>query len=140
MSDPTHVYLNLDVVNNSTTTSQPLVFNETRNMPILTNSENYFCSVVRFTLQTSNSLPVVIPDILTGQSDVNRTVYAIAMPLTQITTSVPSSDKTYTTQLGSAYIQYNRLDITAPVPSPPNTRVYTSSNYYVVSRLMIAWI
>ena len=77
MGDPTHVYLNLDVVNNSTTNAQPLVFNETRNMPCLTNSENYFCSVVRFTLQTSNSLPVFIPDILTGQSDYNRTVYAI---------------------------------------------------------------
>ena len=47
MSDePVHIYLNLDVVNNSTTTAQPLVFNETRNMPFLTNSENYFCSVV----------------------------------------------------------------------------------------------
>ena len=86
MGDPTHIYLNLDVVNNSTTTSQPLVFNETRNMPFLTNSENYCCSVVRFNLQTSNSLPVFIPDILTGQSDVNKTVYAITMSLTSITT------------------------------------------------------
>ena len=34
-NEPVHVYLNLDVVNNSTTTSQPLVFNETRNMPFL---------------------------------------------------------------------------------------------------------
>ena len=71
MSDPTHVYLNY-VVNNSQNEKQPLVFNETRNMPFLTNSENYFCSVVRFTLQTSNSLPVMIPEILTGQSDHNK--------------------------------------------------------------------
>ena len=92
MGDPTHVLPNLDVVNNSTTMSQPLVFNETRNMPFLTNSENYFCSVVRFTLQTSNSLPVFIPDILTGQTDVNKTVYAITMSLTQITISVPSGE------------------------------------------------
>jgi hypothetical protein len=115
MSDPTHVYLNLDVVNNSTTTAQPLVFNETRNMPFLSNSENYFCSVVRFTLQTSNSLPVFIPDILTGQSDVNTTVYAITMSLTQITTSTPSGTKIYTTKIKSAYIQYARQDATVPV-------------------------
>ena len=93
MGDPTHVYLNLDVVNNSTTMSQPLVFNETRNMPFLTNSANYFCSVVTFTLQTSNSLPVFIPDILTGQTDFNKTVHATTMSLTQITTSTPSGEK-----------------------------------------------
>jgi hypothetical protein len=132
MGDPTHVYLNLDVVNNSTTTSQPLVFNETRNMPFLTNSQDYFCSVVRFTLQTSNSLPVFIPDILTGQSDYNKTVYAITMSLTQITTSVPSGEKTYTTKIKSAYIQYARQDATVPLPSPPTTRVDTSSSYYFV--------
>ena len=132
MGDPTHVYLNLDVVNNSTTTSQPLVFNETRNMPFLTNSQDYFCSVVRFTLQTSNSLPVFIPDILTGQSDYNKTVYAITMSLTQITTSVPSGEKTYTTKIKSEYIQYARQDATVPLPSPPSTRVDTSSSYYFV--------
>ena len=131
MSDPTHIYLNLDVVNNSTTTAQPLVFNETRNMQFLSNSENYFCSVVRFTLQTSNSLPVFIPDILTGQSDVNTTVYAITMSLTQITTSTPSGEKIYTTKIRSAYIQYARQDATVPLPSPPNTRVDTSSSYYL---------
>ena len=94
----------------------------------LTNSQDYFCSVVRFTLQTSNSLPVFIPDILTGQSDYNRTVYAITMSLTQITTSLPSGEKTYTTKIKSAYIQYARQDATVPLPSPPTTRVDTSSS------------
>ena len=130
--EPVHVYLNLDVVNNSTTNAQPLVFNETRNMPFLTNSENYFCSVVRFTLQTSNSLPVFIPDILTGQSDYDKTVYAITMSLTQITINVPSGDKIYTTKIRSAYIQYARQDATVPLPSPPTTRVDTSSSYYFI--------
>ena len=98
-------------------------------MPFLTNSENYFCSVVRNTLQTSNSLPVYTPDILTGQSDVNKTLYAITMSLTQITTSTPSGEKTYTTKIRSAYIQYIRLDATAPIPSSPDARVDVSSNY-----------
>ena len=132
MSDPTHVYLNLDVVNNSTTTSQPLVFNETRNMPFLTNSQDYFCSVVRFTLQTSNSLPVFIPDILTGQSDYNKTVYAITMSLTKYTKDV-SGNITSTDVFGnSRYITYNSLDFTQPEPAPPTTRVDTSSSYYFI--------
>ena len=101
MSDPTHIYLNLDVVNNSTTTAQPLAFDETRNMQFLSNSENYLCSVVRFTLQTSNSLPLFIPDILTGQSDFNTTVYAITMSLTRITTNIPSGEKIYTPNIKS---------------------------------------
>ena len=109
-NEPVHVYLNLDVVNNSTTTAQPLVFNETRNMPFLTNSENYFCSVVRFTLQTSNSLPVFIPDILTGQSDYDKTVYAITMSFTQITTSVPSGEKRKHTLQGSKVRIFNTHD------------------------------
>ena len=124
--DPTHVYFNLDVVNNSTTTAQPLVFNETRNMPCLTNNENYFCSVVRFTLHASNSLPVFIPDILTRQSDYDTTVYAKTMSLTMITTNIPSGEKIYTTNIRSAYIQYARQDATVPLPSPPSTRVDTS--------------
>ena len=118
MTEPVHEYLNSDVVNNSTTTAQPVVFNETRNMQCLTNSV-FFCSVVRFTLQTSNSLPVFIPDILTGQNDYDKTVYAIGA-------------KTYTTKIRSAYIQYARQDATVPLPSPPNTRVDTSSTYYFV--------
>jgi hypothetical protein len=131
MGDPTHVYLNLDVVNNSTTTPQPLVFNETRNMPFLSNSENYFCSVVRFTLQTSNSLPVFIPDILTGQDDVDKTVYAISMSLTKYNRD-GAGTITSDTYGASKYIQYKPLDFTQPEPAPPSTRVDTSSTYYFI--------
>jgi hypothetical protein len=132
MSDPTHVYLNLDVVNNSTTNAQPLVFNETRNMPFLTNSENYFCSVVRFTLQTSNSLPVFIPDILTGQDDVDRTVYAISMSLSKYTRDGSGTITATDTFGASKYIDYKSLDFTQPEPAPPLTRVDTSSTYYFI--------
>ena len=110
MSDPIHIYMNLDVVNNSTTEKQPLVFNETRNMPFLKNTQDYFCSVVRFTLQTSNSLPVFIPDILTGQSDYNKTVYAITMSLTKYTRD-GQGIITSATYGASRYIDYIPLDL-----------------------------
>ena len=131
MLDPTHMYLNLDVVNNSTYKSQPLVFNETRNMPFLTNSQDYFCSVVRFTLQTSNSLPVFIPDILLGQNNVNTTVYAISMALTKYTTDAGGTI-TSSTFGASRYIEHNPLDLTQPEPAKPQTEVDLSSTYYFI--------
>jgi hypothetical protein len=131
MQDPTHIYLNLDVVNNSTSKSQPLVFNETRNMPFLTNSQDYFCSVVRFTLQTSNSLPVFIPDILLGQDNVDTTVYAISMTLTKYTTDAGGTI-TSSTFGTSRYIEYNPLDLTQPEPAKPQTEVDLSSTYYFI--------
>ena len=131
MGDPTHVYLNLDVVNNSSTEKQPLVFNETRNMPFFTNSQDYFWSVVRFTLQTSNSLPVMIPEILTGQSDHNKTVYAITLSLTKCTRDQIGTI-TSDTYGASRYIDYIPLDSTQPTPSQPTTRVDMSSGYYFI--------
>ena len=83
-------------------------------MQFLTNSENYFCSVFRVTLQTSNSLPVFIPDILTGQSDCDKTVYAITMSLTRITTNIPSGEKN-TQQILEAHT-FNTKDKTQQVP------------------------
>ena len=131
MQDPTHIYLNLDVVNNSTSKSQPLVFNETRNMPFLTNTQDYFCSVIRLTLQTSNSLPVFIPDILLGQTNVNTTVYAISMALTKYTTDAGGTI-TSSTFGASRYIEYNPLDLTQPEPAKPQTEVDLSSSYYFI--------
>jgi hypothetical protein len=100
-------------------------------MPFLKNSQDYFCSVVRFTLQTSNSLPVFIPDILTGQDDVDKTVYAISMSLTKYTRD-GSGTITSDTFGASKYIDYKCLDFTQPEPAPPLTRVDTSSTYYFI--------
>mgnify|MGYP007128963429 CR=1 FL=1 len=65
MHDPHHVYLDLDVINNDYTrvgSSSHLRFEEIRNTPFLDgDSSDYFCSIVRFTVQTTNSLPLFIP-------------------------------------------------------------------------------
>ena len=125
MSEPTHLYLNLDVVNNSANNQTPLVFSETRNIPFLTNSNNYFASVIRFCLQTSNSLPVFIPDIKLGQSDPNRTIYEITMTYVgENTTSV------------TRWINYSSNDTSLPTPAPPLTTVDRSSTYYWVYNIV----
>ena len=75
MNDPYHVYMDLDVISTDyNATSKPqLRFEETRNTPFLpSDSADYFCSVVRFSIQTGSALPVFVPRIQTGQSDVNK--------------------------------------------------------------------
>ncbi|MFM7988018.1 MAG: hypothetical protein ACKPKO_52760, partial [Candidatus Fonsibacter sp.] len=62
LQNPQHVYLDLDVINNDYTTSvtRPYVrCEEIRNTPFLDgDSAEYFCSIVRFTIQTGNTLTV----------------------------------------------------------------------------------
>ena len=83
MTKPIHTYLDLDVVNNnlnSNTNAPQLRFEENRNTPFLEGDSNeYFCSIVRFSIQTGNSLPIFIPRVMTGQTDINKTVYGVGM-------------------------------------------------------------
>lgn len=117
-----HVYMNLDVVNNSSNKPKRLVFNMTRTIPFLTNAEDYFLTVARFNLQTSNSLPVFIPDILTGQDSVDLTVYTITLSVVQnrqtISQTVP--------------VIYTTSDTSQPIPSPPRTAADKTTSYYWV--------
>ena len=84
---PYHVYVDLDAVNNDFSSKSPplLRFDETRDYPFLDgDSAEYFCSVVRFSIQTANSLPVFIPKMdPTSAVTVNgipvETVYKITM-------------------------------------------------------------
>ena len=123
----THSYLDLDVVNNnlSADTDAPILrFEETRNQPFLDgNSSDYFCTIIRFSIQTGNSLPVFIPRIETGQTDVNKTVYKITM------TWGNGADINYSTTISVPYRSY---DLTAPTPFAPNTVQDLSSTYYFV--------
>ena len=78
MHDPHHVYLDLDVINNDYkhNGARPyLRFEDIRNTPFLDgdNSE-YLCSIVRFAIQTGDTLPVIIPRIANAM-DPNTTIY-----------------------------------------------------------------
>jgi len=82
-TQPTHVYLDLDVLNNdfsSGATAHRLEFSETRNTPFLDgDSSNYFCSIVRFSIQTGSSLPVFIPRIANPDVNKNETIYKVTL-------------------------------------------------------------
>ena len=83
---PSHVCVDLDVINNDLTSdiSAPaLRFQETRTSPYIEgDSADYLCSIIRFSIQTGSSLPVFIPRIEFGQQNVNKTVYAITFKIT----------------------------------------------------------
>ena len=65
--EPYHQYLDLDFLNNdfsSGAAPRRLEFSEIRNTAFLEgNSSDYFCSIVRFSIQTGSSLPIFIPRI-----------------------------------------------------------------------------
>ena len=128
MSFLIHSYLDLDVVNNnlSADTEAPVLrFEETKNQPFLEgNSSDYFCTIVRFSIQAGNSLPVFIPRIETGQTDVNKTVYKITMTF--------GSTHLVSNLVSTVSIPYVSHDLTAPKPLAPNTVQDLSSTYYFV--------
>lgn len=91
-STPTQIYYDLDVVNtfnpavNETFTPQSnrLTFTEVRSSPILDNPSDYFLSIVRFSLDTAGSMPIMIPQIdleqtLASPDFPNETIYYVSM-------------------------------------------------------------
>ena len=125
MSNPIHTYLDLDVVNNNLNSSAAaphLRFEETRNSPFLAgDASEYFCSIVRFSIQTGNSLPIFIPRIETGQTDVNKTVYKVTLYLDL------AKGNTYQV---TASLPFSATDDIAVLPQSPDTQQDLTGTYY----------
>ena len=122
---PSHVYVDLDVINHDLTSdiSAPaLKFQETRSSPYIEgDSADYLCSIIRFSIQTGSSLPVFIPRIELGQPDVNKTVYAITLSVEFSRGASPEHTQA---------IQFSTMDATAPTPAQPLERQDLSSTFY----------
>ena len=76
------IYYDIQIANvESTNVSPPVVyFNESRNTPFLMCPEDYYMSIIRFTLDTS-TLPIFIPTIQTNPTinpsqNLNQTIYS----------------------------------------------------------------
>ena len=126
MHDPHHVYLDLDVINNNHTLTGPLPilrFEEIKNTPFLDgDSSEYFCSIVRITSQTGNTIPVFIPSVVIGQNNPTLTIYAVSLTFTYRNIVYTSTQN----------VIYQPEDATAPIPDPPLLSQYFSSKYYNV--------
>ena len=141
MQDPHHVCLDLDIINNNHTpgVSPPyLRFEEIRNTPFLDgDSSEYFCSIVRFTIQTGNTLPVFIP-LVAIQNNQTLPVFRPNTALNQLAhnMTIYTVSLTYTYQninyISTKCVIYDPEDKTAPIPAPPLLKQYFSSKYYYV--------
>jgi hypothetical protein len=122
-------YFDLTVTNfqNTTDPPQPFYYNEQRTLPFVSVPEDYYLSILRFTVETG-SLPVFIPSIqpLVQQqanpitpsvtypypavpTDINLTIYSVTLEYTD-----PLTNTTYTSQ---SYIQHIAQDTSVPVPT-----------------------
>ena len=114
---PYHVYHDLDVINSdfSGSSAPHLRFEETRNAPFLDgdNSE-YFVSIIRFSNQTANSLPVFIPQIENPSVDINKTISKMTFVYTQT---------------GVNYTTTSNLPVDPTVPYKSGPLPY---NYYLI--------
>jgi hypothetical protein len=139
---PNYVYYNCDIINNKTddlnalniTEPDPQIrFNETRDTALIKDASQYEFSIIRFTMNGANrDLPLFIPNIAVGQSNVNLTNYAVAITLQQ----------SWTTNLGVItfniaptptrviYVPEILNPVLAPTPNAPTTVQDLSTRYY----------
>lgn len=121
------IYYDVVVSNLASITEPPpiLYFNETRNLPFITDPESYYLSIVRFTLDTP-SLPVILPEIQPNQSDRNLTTYSITLSWT----NPVAPFQTFNQQQYITFVPQNQY---ATIPAPPSqtdTGLQNSSTGY----------
>lgn len=103
-----HIYYNITLTNNdmSDNLTAPIVsFTETRNQPYLNCPEDYYMSVVRFSLETP-TLPVFQPQPVLGSADPDILIYQVYMTVDGETSS-------------SASVTYTPVDTFVPPPPVP---------------------
>jgi hypothetical protein len=99
-ASPDQLYFDITVSNFKSTTTKPpqFYFNESRTLPFVRNPEDYYLSILRFTVETG-SLPVFIPSIEPNQADRDKTIYSFTLEYTDPTTGVTYSS-------GQEFINY----------------------------------
>lgn len=121
------IYYDVVITNVETVTKPPptLYFNETRNSPFLQNPQDYYISIIRFTLDTP-TLPIFIPEIQPNQGNLNLTIYSVSLNWTDPLTSI--------NYVQIEYVIYSPQNNSAVVPLAPNQNSSglqnNSSGYY----------
>lgn len=139
---PNYIYYNCDIINNKTddlnasniTDPDPQIrFNETRDTALIKDASQYEFSIIRFTMNGANrDLPLFIPTIALGQSNVNLTNYKIAITLQQTWTTNLGNITFNITPIPSTVLYVPEIinDVLAPLPNPPLVTQDVSSRYY----------
>lgn len=110
---PENIYYDLTVSNFQSNLSDPypFYFNESRSQPYLMCPQDYFLSIIRFSVDTQD-LPCFIPSIQPNQGDPNLTIYSVSLSWLDPTTGI-----SYVEQ---EYVQYQPQDLSIDVPAPPS--------------------
>jgi hypothetical protein len=122
MSEPDKLYYDVSISNLDTEDFVPPVinFNEIRNIPFLNDPSKYYMSIIRFSIDTGASLPVFIPEIVNGTTDINETIYKITM--------------VYNNTAHSQTVMWSPQNKIAALPLPPsscaNGEADLSTGYY----------
>jgi hypothetical protein len=117
---PFHIYYDIDFCNTQKDNVEaPIVsFSENRTQPFIKRPDLYHASIIRFHVETSNSLPVFIPEVLIGQNDINKLTYTITMK--------------YKNVEYRQYVMYSPQSPNELLPQPPTKfGDYTNSYYYI---------
>ena len=108
-TNPDKIYYDIQISNIESSATNPpvLYFNESRNTPFIQVPEDYYLSIIRFTLDTP-TLPIFIPTIQTDPlinptGDLNQTIYSFQF----------SYDGTYSEEIFIEWIPQNDY-LTAP--------------------------
>ena len=125
---PTNIYYDANIINSDQSGTKPpprLVFQDIRSIPILSRPELYQLSVVRFNLQTANSLPLFIPNIQINNYNPNLTTYSFTLTFYNI------DDETYSS--GEVFCNHIPTNLNLPIPNLTNSTDIRGPYYYVYS-------
>ena len=141
-ASPDQIYFDITVSNLQSTNTEPPVFyfNEQRSSPFLMNPEEYYLSILRFTVETG-TLPVFIPVIQPAQGNRDLTIYSVELNWTD-----PATSTFYTS--GQTFLKFYPQNKAAPLPPAPNATTngiqnnaggyYNVYNYSVIALLVNA--
>jgi len=128
---PDYLYYNATIINNNTSTSSlvddpEIIFQDNRKNPLLKDSSNYVLSVENYALNGATKLlPLLIPQIVTPVTDINRTIYTVTFTLTNATNYFQSTQNLiWETEDSSSFV-------TPPLPGTPKQA--ESPYYYLYS-------
>lgn len=138
------VYYNANIVNAESANDvnyndvPNVKFQETRNVPIISNAGDYEFSIVRFQINGSNKmLPLFVPQIEIGQPDIDKTIYSLGLYLQKTYLDTSGNLQTFKgyAKLPISFISENLQygDVSnGLLPAPPLKTQDLSSDYYYV--------